>query len=496
MSTDPLKPGKPALDLGPPRLLLVAYYFAPSSSVGALRWTRMSAELASAGYEIDVITLPSPLTSDVAARSRPSLHERITVHEVEPRQDSLLTFVNRLVRLRLSLSLRLRRSLGPDSPVERKPAGGGASLPPRLPPPVGSDEKSDWPATTGPPLPLTQPLSLIRGALGAWSLLREERRWVSPGLKSARALAREKLYDAVITSGPPHLAAMIGEGVAREHGIPFLADYRDPWTLDRVHKPSARWVGGWHVQRWHERKVVKAASAVIMNTDAAADAMRTAFPSVARRVFVVRNGSDPEDRRDSPHRDRFVVLYAGSLYLRRDPRLLFSAARLLIDECGLSPEQLQIRLIGNVKEYQGTPTRQLAEASGISDYVRIDGFLSRQQALTAASEASVLVCLPDGIMYNVQAKVYEYAQLEAWLLAFVARNSAMEQLLLPLGADLVYDESVEDAADRLARRWRDFSDGERPARLDEHSTLARRGQIERLVRVLSARGVPAPRPSD
>jgi len=60
----------------------------------------------------------------------------------------------------------------------------------------------------------------------------------------------------------------------------------------------------------------------------------------------------------------------------------------------------------------------------------------------------------------------------------------MDRLLSPLGADLAYDESVEEAARHLARRWEEFAEGKRPGRLDAKGTLARDRQTGRFVGIL------------
>jgi hypothetical protein len=465
----------------PPRILLVAFHFAPSTAVGALRWTTMTSMLAEAGYAIDVITA-APQAQGAADTEG---HPVVVRHVARPR-DWLNARVTQLLRVRDRLRVRFRGATATDA--TRAPGHEmvrpHAWNPHAWNPHAWNPRAVTWDAEVGPPRRWRAWPSQLRGYLAAQLGMREERGWALRALDVARSLAERHTYRVVITSGPPFWPMAVGAAIAKERGVPFLADYRDPWTLDQVADPGDAWSAGWHLRRALERRFLREVHTIVMNTEPAAAEMRRAFPALAGKVVVVGNGSDATARRDAPTRTRFVVMYAGSLYNRRDPRLLFQASRRVIEEFGLTPAQFGVRLIGEVQEYAGVATSDHAAQAGIGAYVSIERALPRAEALDAAAEACVLVCLPDGLRYNVQAKVYEYIQLECWLLAFVAPGSAMEQILQPLGADLVLDESVESAARHLSRRWREFAAGTRPPRLDAHGEHARRRQVAKLLAVL------------
>ena len=98
-------PDAPASAGDRPRILLVAYHFAPSKAVGALRWTKMSAMLAEAGYAFDVLTA-APQSE--AVPTTPLRAPTITVHHIAPRKDALAEQVGRLLAWRD----RMRRPSG------------------------------------------------------------------------------------------------------------------------------------------------------------------------------------------------------------------------------------------------------------------------------------------------------------------------------------------------------------------------------------------------
>src|SRR5205085_6940253 len=60
---------------------------------------------------------------------------------------------------------------------------------------------------------------------------------------AARRIARSRATDVVWTTSYPYSAHLVGVALAREFGIPFVADLRGPWTLSFVHEqklPFAR----------------------------------------------------------------------------------------------------------------------------------------------------------------------------------------------------------------------------------------------------------------
>ena len=54
--------------------------------------------------------------------------------------------------------------------------------------------------------------------------------WKNYALKKAKAIIQEEGIEAIITTGPPHSAHMIGLDLKQQTSLPWIADMRDPWT--------------------------------------------------------------------------------------------------------------------------------------------------------------------------------------------------------------------------------------------------------------------------
>ncbi len=455
---------EPAIDgtLRPRRVLLVSYHFPPSTAIGALRWEKLAHALAGRGYAVDVLSLnPSQLERRDNARVD-ALPANVRIFGVTHRIPVLEWAWNRLAALTKDMrraSAQGHVSSAPPSPTETAATvvGGRSSL-----------------------------MGNIRRMVNARLHVANELSWARAAAQKGINMATTDRYDAVITSGPPHYVHVAGRLIHERTGIPHIADFRDPW---RLAESVARDMSATTLQALadrYETGVVAKANKVIMNTETAARSMRGRYPNFAGKIAAIMNGSDPEDRVESPPRDRFTLLYAGTLYLQRDPRVVFQACAPLVAELGLTPSQFGVDFLGPSDVYNGQRVLDVAAEYGLRDHVRMGGLLPRRTALERAALATHLVCLPDGQRLTIQAKLFEYVQLDCWLLVFAEPDSAMAAALEGTDADVVAPSDVQRAAALVRNRWFQFATGKRPTAIGNDGRFLRSTQAEHLCALLDA----------
>ncbi len=54
--------------------------------------------------------------------------------------------------------------------------------------------------------------------------------WVKPSIQYLTTYLKDNPVDAVISTGPPHSMHLIAQGLKKKLNIPWMADFRDPWT--------------------------------------------------------------------------------------------------------------------------------------------------------------------------------------------------------------------------------------------------------------------------
>jgi hypothetical protein len=464
-------PHAPAADA--PRILLVSHAFPPDPEVGGLRWQKMTRYFGEQGWEFDV------LTRDFRHSSR---LDRARLDELPPGTRIFC------VPAALPLMLRIQKTILGALRRARSPQGrhsGHAS-------PEGTSAPNDVERKPG---------SLARAYFAA-ALFMREAKWARAVARFGARLTSEREYRIVISSGPPHLAHEGARLIARSSGLPYLVDMRDPWSLvQRVVDEIASPV--WYILARHfERRVVRESALLVMNTERSRDAMRAAYPRYANKIEAIRNGCDDEALPPPRRGTRFSIRFAGSIYIDRDPRLLFRAAARVIATLGLEPGQFAIEFIGDVDRYAGTPTMQIAREEGVERYVSLGGLLKREAALEFLAGASVLLSLPQDSDFAIPAKIYEYLRFDAWMLVLAHEHSATAQLLRDVDADVLEPEDVDGMARAIQRRYEQFTRGESPKSPASDGRFGRRAQAEKLIRLVSrivngdlGRGLPGRAPS-
>jgi glycosyltransferase involved in cell wall biosynthesis len=224
--------------------------------------------------------------------------------------------------------------------------------------------------------------------------------WYPSALRAARRVLRERRFDAVFSSSFPITAHLVADRLRSDFGLPWAAEFRDPWTDTRA--PTAPW--GSAARRLEGRLLSHADVVVTTSQDWATLMTRRG----ARRTNVVTNGFDPTDLPPLKPPNQLTITYAGTYYpSRQDLSSIWSALAGLRTSQAIRP--FKIRILG-----AGTLT--LAEEirdAGLSDVLDAKGLVGHGQALEITTRSSVLLLA--GPTSNaptekgcLAAKVFEY----------------------------------------------------------------------------------------
>jgi glycosyltransferase involved in cell wall biosynthesis len=239
-------------------------------------------------------------------------------------------------------------------------------------------------------------------------------RWLAPyglWLWYARAAVRRAIEEvrpeAILTSGPPQCVHLLG-WYAQRFGVPWIADFRDPWVtacdVCPPHGLQAAYEWFW------EQRVFRHADALIVNAPNAQSSLAAACPFIAGKLHCIPNGFDPEDfpRPQGPHRPGEVVrlLHAGQLYAGRDPRPILDAVASI--PSGAAPP-FRFEFLGRTEFEKGADLAAEARSRGVEASVVCRGHVPYRDVLREMCEADALVLLDSpGRKIGVPAKLYEY----------------------------------------------------------------------------------------
>jgi glycosyltransferase involved in cell wall biosynthesis len=222
-----------------------------------------------------------------------------------------------------------------------------------------------------------------------------------------RALAAEK-PEAVLTSSPPHAVHVLGRLLKSRYGLPWVVDFRDPWTYGHGRPRQRNWVA--HGEAIKEKIVLRAADAIIVNTPRARAALANDLPAFAAKMHVIPNGYDPESfpleetPRTSP--TALSIVHTGEIYAGRDPRPFFDALLGMQLPPGTPP--LQVTFLGNSTDPRHDWPKEV-QSRGLENVIHFAGRVDYAQALKVMQNADILLLL-DGVdrRVGIPAKLYEY----------------------------------------------------------------------------------------
>ena len=117
--------------------------------------------------------------------------------------------------------------------------------------------------------------------------------WLPFALRAGLLLARERRFDVIFVTAPPHSTCLLGLALHRLTGIPLVVDLRDDWIGNPLYKRS--WGVRKRIEAAMERRVVHAASAIVVPTDPSCRALADRYRGLADRLHVIPNGFDEED---------------------------------------------------------------------------------------------------------------------------------------------------------------------------------------------------------
>jgi len=212
--------------------------------------------------------------------------------------------------------------------------------------------------------------------------------WIRPSIKFLVKYLNNNPVDAIISSGPPHSLHLIGMALRKKTNIPWIADFRDPWTgIDFYNDLHL----GWCADRKHrrlEKNVLKSADEVIVISEGMRDDFNTIHQ---RRYRVITNGFDAEDiPSGSVELDhKFSLAHIGSLVKTRNPVLLWKVLKDIADYDKQFANDLEIKLVGKVDYFVSESIRQL----DLEKYLKKIDYLPHDKVMVEQMKSQVLLLL-------------------------------------------------------------------------------------------------------
>jgi glycosyltransferase involved in cell wall biosynthesis len=206
---------------------------------------------------------------------------------------------------------------------------------------------------------------------------------------------------------------LIGLGVSRRTNIPWIADFRDPWTKIDFYEELmlTRWADRKHHRQ--ELSVLQNARFVTVNSH---DMKRRFDEMGMENIRVIPNGFDPDDFDDRDESgepeandldENFSLTHIGTIVPSRNPETLWKVLSDLVLNHPDFSKHLEIKLIGSCdfSVYKSIRETQLEK------WVKFIDYLPHKEAIRSLKKSQVLLLFLNNTAFakGVQpGKLFEY----------------------------------------------------------------------------------------
>lgn len=260
--------------------------------------------------------------------------------------------------------------------------------------------------------------------------------WVKPSVEFLTDYLTENPVDVIISTGPPHSMHLIAQQLKESFDIPWMADFRDPWTDLYYNKEFFQLGFAKRKNKRLEEKVLKSADVVVT----VGNELKKYFERFNSNVEVIPNGFDDEvDNHEKIElSQKFSLSYIGLLPKSSLPANLLMAIQCLIDENSDFKNDIELNFIGDIHESVSALIHELQ----LSNYTNFFGYVPHKEAIKYQKSAQVLLVLIPNIDGNkgiITGKVFEYMAANRPILALGPINGDLQSILTKSNAGTIVD---------------------------------------------------------
>lgn len=382
------------------RVLIITYYWVPAGGVAVQRFLKFSKYLRDFGWEPVILTVENGSYPYTDARLQEQVPQGLEVHRTK-------TFEP------FELYNLLRGQKGKAIPLA-----------------VATDSKKSF-------------FQKFSAFVRANYFLPDARvGWKPYAIREASKIIGKGGIDAIITTGPPHSTHLSGQALKKKFNLPWIADFRDPWTeiFNNQYLPFTKH----SIARDKEME-----ASVLRDCDAATiigNGMKTVFPQeFTSKMVTITNGYDEEDydRNLKPASDKFTMRYTGNLFSNQNVPAFWQAIAELRNEQPDFCRDFELEITGRADSAIGSSI----EEAGIKEAIRFCAFVPHREAIAKMQTAALLLSVIPDVPNNhliITGKIFEYIGAHRPVFLIAPYHSDPAQIISEAGCGEVHHYTEKD----------------------------------------------------
>jgi glycosyltransferase involved in cell wall biosynthesis len=272
--------------------------------------------------------------------------------------------------------------------------------------------------------------------------------WLLFAVPAGLSLIRTHDVQAIYSTSPlasAHLTASVLKSLS---GLPWIADFRDPWTEPEIatnpRSPLFR------LDSRLERAVLRKADRLVFTTARLRDyVLAHAGGDLSTKAAVIPNGFDEEDFRDlpdcQPEQTPVRIAHTGLVdESYRSPRRFLEALAMLLKDGEISRNQVRVEFVGGGNYVQSAGFRSVLQDLDLVDIVNVLGRVSYAECLEHQQRSHILLLLQSGddTRTLIPAKAFEYLRIGRPILAILPESASSELFQEVGGARIVHTQDL------------------------------------------------------
>lgn len=280
--------------------------------------------------------------------------------------------------------------------------------------------------------------------------------WRKPAVDLGKKLIKEWKPDLIFSTSPPPTTSLIAHDLAKWSGLPWVADFRDPWT--RIY-----YLEGAPQMKWAKRKNASLERRCLQRATAVTTVSSGFFEGQANDKFtMLPNGFDPADypAKTSMDKNRFVVRYFGQWKDNQQAEAFFKALQKLAQK-NTCPK-LSIETFGTCSHAISQRLKAISELLPVT----INPFVPKKEAVNLMMQSGILLMVigkSKMARHILSTKIFDYLYAERPILGFGPPEGEAAKVLLQTGRGVMLPhEGTDRAIAFIEKQYRQWEKGELP----------------------------------
>lgn len=252
------------------------------------------------------------------------------------------------------------------------------------------------------------------------------------------------------TSGP-YSAHLLGLWTKRTFDLPWVADFRDPWSKNRL----IRYPPGYRaLNRRMEYRVLQAADHIVTVSEPIAQDLVCLKKGASAPISVIPNGYDPDDVSPLPQTEtsKFTLTYTGKFTRLRQPDRLVAAVVSLVDAGQIPVDKIELLFAGSNLD---------AFIPDSPPFIKL-GYIPHNELGELWRRSTMLLLVQDPSPENrgaYSAKLFEYLATNRPVFAVTSPSSVSADLIRDVKAGVVVSHDVSEIKTVLLECYHSWDNG-------------------------------------